>query len=581
MKFKFFLFNFILFFIFTPVRSFAEPQTKGKQDLIQADSFVYDYITALTMETGNISLCDQAPVSINEIYTYLKAIDYENLSNAGKNAYDSIIESFTTNQLVLESDIIKIGFRPSFNLEGYYKSNENIDWIYRYNQRKPLIDVPFFVNIGDYISMETDLAFGQNKGQRLHHKNYINIPFSVNQMDINFPSYGYLSTGYDFTDSVHLNLQLGMGPQSVGRSATGSMIMSEYFTGASYLNMEIFSPNIKYNMNVTQFNVDKYMYTHRFDFRFFRKVQFLMSESILVYAPLELRFLNPLTVFHGYTPWLDYSPAEDYREYGTCAYMCFGLSYTPVKYLRLYGLFAQDQFQTKYERDNWPEDSTPNAIGTQLGIESFIPYTEGYFHTWIEGSYADPFLYIKEDPNSSLVRTYRENMGDLSIFYEWVCSPFGPDTISGEFNFGYTIPSKAELTLTYLFMAKGEYSGNKVFTDALDWGGFDTVPGNRPDGKPDVTEWAYPSEYKPGGLEEAKRRQALIAPSGIPEYVNRISLFGSYTPVKFITINSQIGYVYILNFDNQYGVNKSGFELTCSVNLKLPDFHTSSKNLMY
>ena len=94
--------------------------------------------------------------------------------------------------------------------------------------------------------MRVDLRLGQNKGYMNHNDNYINIPFSVDQMDVNFPSYGYISTGCKFTEECGMNFHLGMGSQSVGRTLTGSVIQSEYFTGSTYANLDFYSNNLKY-----------------------------------------------------------------------------------------------------------------------------------------------------------------------------------------------------------------------------------------------------------------------------------------------------------------------------------------------
>lgn len=558
--FKKFLLIFIISFL---TISLSYSYNRGKQQLLQPGHFIYDALTALAIESGTVNFADQAPISIAEATYYLSNIDIDNLSPAAQNYYNQILDYLNQEQIEIAYDLISVGLRPEINLEGYYKTNNEANWVYDYLDRKPLIALPVFLSVGDFITMESIVEGQQNKGARLHNDNYSNIPINVDQFDINFPSYGYFSTGYSFTPQTHMNIALGLGPQSIGRSINGSVIMNENLTGTSYFNFKFYNSHFKYNMNVTQFNVNQYLYTHGMDLQLFNKFQFSFSESMFVYAPLELRFLNPLTVFHGQTPWLDYT-GDKYKESNTCAYMCFKAAYTPFKYLKLYGIFAQDQYQTKHERDYSPNDTTPNAIGMQFGAESFIPAGEGYFHSWIEGCYTDPFLYIKEGPNWSLVRTYRENFGDLQVFYEWVGSPFGPDTISGQLNFGYEVPSKYALTLSYLFLAKGEYSGTNIFTKELDWGGHDT--------KENITEWPYPGKDSGATFEERKRRQALIAPSGIPEYVNRVSIFGSYNLNNWVTFFSQVSVTSFINKNNILKNNLIGGEFVLSANVKLMDY---------
>lgn len=530
---------------------------RGAQELVKSGSWVYDALAAISIETGRVDFSDQSPLTINELKIYLDEINYDSLSIAGKAQYRRILNYFEEENFSVGSDIINFSMEPEINAEGYYKSKDEIDWQYDRYARQPMILVPVTFSAADYISMGMDLKLAQNKSQMLHNDNYSNVPLGADQIDVNFPDTGYFSTGYNFTDTTGINFQLGMGSQNVGRSLDGSIIMSEYFTGASYANFEIFNPNVRYNMNVTQFNVDKYMYTHRFDVRLFKKFSLSVQESMLVFAPLELRYLNPLTIYHGMAPWRDYGSSES----NTCAYLAVKASYAVTNSFRVYGMYAQDQFQTPYEKSNWPDDVTPNAIGGQLGVESYIPAGNGYFHGWLEGYYAQPYLYIKESPDWSLGRTYSESVGDQTPFYEWIGSPFGPDTISAELSLGYEVPGKWSLSGAYLFMAKGELSGTNVFNSGLNWGGSKT-------GNPDLNNWAYP-DTDIQGKSEAKRRQGLSAPSGTTEYVNRISLRGTISPLDYLSFAVQPAYVFIYNYDNKKGEFVQGVEFALSVKIKL------------
>ncbi len=553
---------FVLSFFLSSYSVFA----RGRQELVPASSWIYDAMAAIAMEEGRLDLSDQAPISIAEISLYLSECDYDSLSAAGKAQYDRIMDYIGYEPLSFRAGIFSLGAEPEINLEGQYKTNDDIDWVYDRYQRQALIDCPVYINGGDYFTLSTDMCLKQNKGQMSHDDNYTNIPLAANQVDINFPDTGYGSFGCMLTKDSGVNFQLGMGNQSVGRSLSGSVIMSEYFTNASYANLEFFHNNFRYNMNITQFNVDKYMYTHRLEVRLFKKFQFAAMESILVNHSMELRFLNPLTIFHGMSPWRDYGDEtgnldKDDPESHTCAYMCFKIAYVPIKSLRIYLLFAQDQFQTPYETSHWPDNTTPRGISGQLGLESYIPYKAGYFHFWLEGTYTDPFMYIKEDPNWSLVRTYSENIGDMAIFYEWVGSPFGPDTLAGELNAGYEVPGKWAVTASYLLKGCGEYSGTKIFTDALDWGGQDKVA--------DINEWVYPESNPAETKEEGKEKQSWWAPHGTVELVNRAAVRASFSPNKYLTITAQPAFVFIFNSGNVKDEFISGGEFALSTKINL------------
>lgn len=532
---------------------------RGKQELVQAGSWVYDALAALSIEQGHTDFSDQAPLSLSEIELYVHEINYELLSAAGKAQYNRILDYIAGSSWTFSAGLLSFGIEPEANLEGYFKTNKEIEWGYNEYFRKPLLATPFTFMAGDYFTLSMDIALEENARAKNAHDNYTNIPVSLSgraDISANFPHTAYGSTGIMLSKDTGVNLQVGMGAQNVGRSLMGSIIWSDHFTDASYANLSVFSPNIRYNMNITEYNVDKYMYTHRFDVRLFKKVSFTVMESMLVYAPLELRFLNPLTIFHGTSAWEDY----DGHETNVCDYMAFKLTYTPVKYIRLYALFAQDQWQTLYERKNWPDDTTPNAISVQGGAESFIPFGAGYLHFWLEGSYTDPFMYIKESPNWSLVRTSFDNIG-IFTSYMWLGSPLGPDTIAFQLSSGYERPGKWNVTVNYLFKACGEYSGIKAFSSIPKWSGRKRDSG-------EDTAWVYPNKDGEGqDFDEAKRRQALIAPSGTPEYIHRISLNAGVSPHAAVSFAVQPAFVFIFNNHNEKDIFACGFECALSTTI--------------
>jgi len=543
-----------LLFISSP---FVTAAPRSAQELVQSGSWIYDAVTALAMESGTVNFADCSALSIEEIKTYLQEIEYDFLSAAGKTQYDMIMSYFANNTWSADCGIVSVGTEPEVNVEGQYKSNSDLDWIFDRYARKPFIAFPLTLSLGDWVSMYSGIHFAQNKGVMSHDDNYINIPLSADATDINFPWNTYFSTGHKFNENAGVAFKFGTNPRSVGRTLTGSCIMSDYLTGATYAELSFFSSNIKWTTEAVQLNVDRYYYSHRIDLRLFKKVSFSVLEGTLTNAPLELRYLNPFTIYHGFTPWRDYGSNDSHN----CEIMAFKAEYSPVKYLRFYGLFVQDQWQTLYERTNWPDDETPNGLGGQLGTEAYIPAGDGYFHAALEGYYADPFLYIKQSPKWSYVRTYSENIGDMAVFYEWVGSPFGPDTVSGELTAGYEVPAKWSLNLTYLFICRGQYSDSSIFTKC-GWGGTELDS--------DDSKWIYPIKGATGYIAQ----RDAVTPSGEnPEYVNRISLRGTWHPASYLSVTLQPGYVFTYNNGHVAGETAQGFEAAVSISCKLCELH--------
>lgn len=533
---------------------------RGKNELAPPGSWVYDALASVALEEGRLDFCGRAPLSVGEIRFFLKEASYESLSAAGKMQYDRIESWCSYTPLEFGPDLLKLGLGLEMNAEGYYKQNDDLEWVFSRYDKKPLLYVPVKIEAADWFTMLFEARFAKNKNSMEENDGYTSIPLSADEIDINFPDTGYFSTSYAFSEETSLLFRLGSGASSFSRSLSGSIAQSEYFTGSSYAELGFYTPNFRYAMNVNQFNVGKYLYSHELSFRFFKKLLFSARESLLVYAPLELRYLNPWTIFHGFAAWRDYG----HNESNTCDYLALKLEYAPVKCVRLYGEFAMTQFQTPYETGNFDDDTTPNGLAFQGGIESYIPFKDGYFHVWLEGTYTDPYMYIKESPDWSMVRNYRENLGDTKhVFYEWIGTPFGPDTAAGKLSFSYERPGRWSLGASYLLKACGEYSGTKVFRN-MDWHEgkeFDT------ESEDALRDWAFPDSGSQGE-QEAKRRQKLRTPSGTNEYVNVISLRGSFSPKETVTLVLQPSYTVAVNFNNEQGRTERGFEIAFAANIR-------------
>ena len=547
--------------LFSEKSSLFERRSRSAQELVPSGHWIYDAMMALSLENRALNFADSAPLSIQELRTYLDEVDYDSLSDAGRSQYDRIERYVADRRFALGSDLISISLEPKFNVSAFYKSNDDIDWVYDRYSREPVFDAPFVISCADYFAMDMEISLGSSKGASLKNDNYSNIPYQTKNMDVNFPYSAYFNTGYKFSEKTGVAFQIQQGSQSIGRTLGGSIIWSDHLTGTTQAKLSAYSPNVKYTATISEFNVDKYMYMHNVEARLFKKFTLGVQEGILVYAPMELRFMNPWTIFHGFAPWRDYGDesgdrSSDDPESHTCAYLGIKAEFTPVKYLRLYGLFAMTQYATPYEKSNWPDSLQPDGLGGQWGAESYIPFREGYLHFGLEASYTQPYLYIKESPNWSLVRTYSENMGDHAIFYEWIGSPNGPDTISAQLTGGYEKPGRYSIEGNYLFMARGEMSGSKVFSN-IAWGGQATEQGTTTAG------WCYP---------ETVSQRNYTTPHGTPEYVNRISLRGTWYAKEYLKFILQPAYVAIFNHNNQSGEKNFGFEIAAAVSINLIKF---------
>ncbi len=534
----------------------------GDQYLFQPGHRIYHSLEYVFTDSGSASFGISGPLSLGEIRRYINEIDFNSLSDAGKKEFYEI-QSFLNQQYIgYESENMSMGINPVFTPEVFYKSNNDIEWENNYYTRDKLLSLPIMIGVSDVITFESDFFLGENFGTAWKNDNYTNIPQSMDSFDINFPKISYVSIGAKNEYGSFLNFKLGRGPLSVGKTQTGSIIFSENLVNTGYAQLSVFSPNIKVTSTVSELDVNKYLYYHVLDFRFFKKITFSMLEGVIVNAPLELRYLNPVMVFHGFGAW------NDYKEYdaehpgvtaGTTegsrvgSYLAVSMQYTPVKNVRIYGLYAQNQLQTASER-NSGFGYIPNAIAGQLGITLNVPVKQNYWSFTLEGVYTSPWMYILGHKNWSYISSWGELVGknqsgtnvDSGTMYTWAGSPFGPDTVAAYFKMQYMVPEKWNIYSSYLLLGQGSNS--------------------------DATRVGFNTFYYPNSAADFDRAQWTSPHSTDTEAVkitNKMSIGGSYYFSQKILCSLQISFQHIQNNNFIYNNTDFGGEISFSTQINL------------
>ena len=73
------------------------------------------------------------------------------------------------------------------------------------------------------------------------------------------------------------------------------------------------------------------------------------------------------------------------------------------------------------------------------------------------------------------------------------------------------------------------------------------------------------------GFYPSNPKEALItSPSGIAQFSHTIGIGGSYKPLSYLEISSQLAYTFIINKNNIKNNNSSGVELVLSASFLLP-----------
>jgi hypothetical protein len=521
--------------------------------IVRSGEWVYDALAVLAREQQRVLFADSS-LTIEQIERLVSELEEETLSPSGKLIYEQI-EAYLHSSpwFSLESDALTLGIDAALQPEFYFKTNSAANWIYDYHQRNPLFSTSISFSLGSFITLEFDPYFGQNEYAATQHGNHINIPLDmVSQTDLHFPKWAYLSAGLPLGRFSGIHFAAGIGNDFLGRTSTGSIILSEYMERVHYAQLSLYSPLIKYTIEVMQLQALKYQYMHYLHIRPHKIVTLTLTEGLMVNAPLELRYLNPLMIFHGleaYKTYDDYNkdlansdPADPTGTSRIGSFFGVKIELQPVKRLRLYGLFAMDQLQLGIERDNWADDLTPDALAFQAGAEFSIPVQYGYWNFALEGVYTYPYMYVLYDKGWSFYKELDEF--DLTTIRYWTGTPFGPDSIAGALSLGYyaLYPDGRplwSLKFSFLFLAQGERSDTAI---------FDTTT------------------YRPTPADV----DVIVPPTGVPAFTYTISLLGKWSPFDWLHAAMQPGYRIISNHKHISGKLEHGFEITFSIKINPP-----------
>jgi len=490
-------------------------------------------------------------VTVAQMEQYLAEIDVNLLSESGLVVYDRLAAYLKSEPPKnYQSDAVSAWFDVALQPEAYYKSNKNNLWIYDAHERNPVLQLPWGFSLNPWVTAEMDLYVGQNEYAAALHNNYVNIPLDpVAQTDIHFPKRAYVSVGSPVGKASGFNLAIGIGDNFFGRTRTGSIIVSEYLERTIYAQASVYSPAFKYTAQVLQYEVNKYHYMHYIQFRPHRKFSFSVAEGVMANAPLELRFLNPFTIFHSYESYKTYKKYNDDVANGGNAgveddnghsrigsYLGVKLEFQPVNKLRLYSLFVMDVLNLPMKKTHWMEGLYPDAIGFQAGAELSFPVNGGYWELGLEGVYTYPYLYIMWGKGWSFYKESPEMEMDPPLRY-WTGTPFGPDTIAGTIWAGFRSSTNWYGGLSFTFSAQGERSQLTVFDH------FDD------------------EKIRPSHLVY----DVTVPPSGTPVFTYTTSLRGEYSPRKSLMLTLQPGYRVTVNSGHIKDRIDHGFEAAFSL----------------
>ena len=547
----------LVFFVF--LSFFCSAQVVNNSQVIQSGHWIYDNLKILSMAQKKVLFNENSMMTVSELKFYYEQIDGDSLDGALYDIYEQTGLFLYGKKVLLDLEPFKFDFRIKLTGELYYKSEADIPWSFDYYYKDNLATFPIKIAFSDYVMIQTDPFVGKSHYGASQSDSFMNFPYRNGDIEFIFPRFAYGSTAAAF-DGWGVNFHIGKQGFQIGDTKIGSVIYNHTFETDAYANLNVFSKYFKYSMDVIQICSDKWFYVHQFTARLHKTFKFSALEGSMLNAPFEIRFVNPLMIMHQFSGWTEYDRTGGYDENHFCAYLAGLIDWEPVPNLRIYALYAQNELQLPTERDR-TGILLPDSLGGQLGVEFIIPTEKAIFTGYTEAIYTTPYLYIKQNPESSLYRTRGDNLIRDEI-NTWGGSPFGPDSFGIKAGFGYKVPAKYSIDASYFFLAKGEHDFSIFKSEQTSGGMYTYYP------------YYYYKTYGGKDDDEDVYRQALSDARwmwlcGIPYFRNSISLEGNVIVNEKTSLDMRTIYTFIFNANHIEGVFKHGVEIDFSLTYNL------------
>jgi hypothetical protein len=446
------------------------------------------------------------PFSGNEIRTILEDIDPDGLSGPGTAAYDRLAKALNP-PLALPGRLFNLNFRIQAAPELRLRTNDEVYWTRGIHDSPAFLKIPVNLYFTDYLLLNAEPALTsepasyEDEGARLT----TNIPYLPERVDLNLPLRAFAAAAGPWW-----SFQIGRDRLSFGPGNTGNLALSDTPDFYDFARLSFFSPFFKYSFLISQMplstealfspgfgpaspgelthTTQRYLYMHRIDARFFRRLSLGFTEGIMVgNSPPELRFFTPLGLFHSFFAWSDYESWQGTGPRGSAgegsmvgSLFSVDLEWALMPNWALYGQFVMNEFSTSYEKKQWPDAQPPNGLGYLAGLEYRRSLNSWRASFYGEAVYTDPYLYVLSSPFASFISMRRlPELGKKEPRYRWIGHPSGRDTLLIALGADF-LKEPWDFSLGVSFTRRGEH------TIRWDWSlGKDSFDEISPTGRPE------------------------------------------------------------------------------------------------
>jgi len=459
-----------------------------RYDLFLIGDPILEDIRYLSIASGRAFLSFTPPFAPGEVRNFLDSIDESSLSGtAAREAYSRIRNrlsgksnlSISNGPLTASIDVNSaITGRVRFNRDvNEYPENPNID---------PFISLPLKFSFTDVLQLYVEPSVTMRPNKYNLDIFDLNIPNDYAVYDESNPLKAFAAAGGSWW-----NFQIGRDRLFWGTGNTGSLTFSDNSQFFEFAYLSVFSPNFKYSVIINQFpmtlkrglfppdkdfdfnldnnpsnwndssriheSMNRYFYFHRCDITLFNRISLAIMEGVMIgNAPLELRYLNPMAIFHSFFSWVNYSKWESPYEGEewiigdmSGSFLSLEANLNIVKNLAVYGQVLINQFAVAGERKTYSE-FPPNGIGYLTGIQFAHSFNIWHSVFFLEFIYTDPYLNLHSSPFNSFIQQNR--------YYQYYYIGYKRDTIALTFGAKFYNNDKIRITGDLAWICSGQHN---------------------------------------------------------------------------------------------------------------------------
>ena len=378
------------------------------------------------------------------------------------------------------SDSFAWRITPTLNAETYLHTNPSdfktySDWMYSYDERRPMIDLGVAMQYGNTFYFATSLEVGVGAYSEtldphpntapvfdrpigaLFDKDTVILPdsaylyrevFNTNiyrsgmNLEADFPRHSQLTLAGPWWE-----VSLGRGPRKWGHGTTGDLVIGDHISNHTSLSASLFYPKAKIQLLYLFFtdfvaqSRNRMFVGHRFEFQPLPWARFTISENIMVLlSGISLEFFDPTYIYHNV-----------YDPHHANAIASLEAEFAIIDGLSFHAQAALDQYQLPSETG-----SEANAMAFLTNLSYSWQQRRGYWTAQAEFVLIDPAFYRREEVDFLVARGLIKNQGSAVVLIDYLGHRWGSDSLVYSATIGYTIPNLLDVSGAVTIHRQGE-----------------------------------------------------------------------------------------------------------------------------